>query len=182
VGRVIPPEGPEPPGAALRYGNPWADPPSDRDPIRQARARLPAPVTVWTAGDTEWAGLTVSSLVLAQGEPGRLVGLVGPDTDWAEAVERTGVFVVHLLVDRPEHRRLAQHFAGSLRADPELVQVSPSPHGPRLLEVPDQLACRVISHHSCGWSELYEAEVDEARLGPARPGLLWYRGEFHRLQ
>ena len=77
---MIPTEGPEPPGSALRYGHPWADLPSERDPIRRARARLPAPVTVWTAGDTEWAGLTVSSLVLAQGEPGRLVGLVTHET------------------------------------------------------------------------------------------------------
>lgn len=179
---MIPTEGPEPPGSALRYGHPWADLPSERDPIRRARARLPAPVTVWTAGDTEWAGLTVSSLVLAQGEPGRLVGLVGPDSDWAEAVERTGVFVVHLLADRSEHRRLAQHFAGSLSADPELVRVEPSAHGPCLVEVSDQLDCRVIQHHACGWSELFEAEIDEVRLGPAHPGLLWYRGEFRRWQ
>ena len=172
----------DPPGSALRYGNPWADPPSERDPIRRARARLPAPVTVWTAGEREWAGLTVSSLMVVQGQPGRLVGLVGPDTDLAEAMEGTGAFVVHLLADRPEHRRLAQHFSGSLSADPELLQVEPSPHGPRLLAAPDQLDCRVSSHHPFGWSELVEAEIEEVRLGPPRSGLIWYRSEFHRCQ
>jgi 3-hydroxy-9,10-secoandrosta-1,3,5(10)-triene-9,17-dione monooxygenase reductase component len=172
------PEDADLPGSSLRYGNPWADPPAERDPVRQARARLAAPVTVWTAGDSEWAGLTVSSLVLAQGQPGRLLGLIGPESDLADAIERTGRFVVHLLADRREHRRLAQHFAGSLHAEAELLQIETSPHGPRLLTVPDQLACRVRDHRPCGWSELFEAEIDEARLGPPRPGLLWQHGEF----
>src|SRR5579862_6076219 len=127
-----PPGEPGSPRSSLRFGNPWADAASERDPVRQARARLPAPVTVWTAGDDDWAGLTVSSLMLAQGDPGRLLGLIGPDTDLADAVERTGAFVVHLLADRPEHRRLAQHFAGTLDAGPELLRVGRSEHGPRL--------------------------------------------------
>lgn len=173
-----PPEDTDLPGSSLRYGNPWADPPTDRDPVRQARARLPAPVTVWTAGDGVWAGLTVSSLVLAQGQPGRLLGLIGPDSDLADAIDRTGRFVLHLLTDHREHRRLAQHFAGSLSAPTELLQIEASPHGPRLLAAPDQLACRVSDHRPFGWSELYEGEIDEVRLGPARSGLLWQHGEF----
>jgi flavin reductase (DIM6/NTAB) family NADH-FMN oxidoreductase RutF len=182
---VPPSEEREPPRSSLRYGNPWADPPSERDPVRQVRARLPAPVTVWTAGsEQEWAGLTVSSLMLAQGEPGRLLGLIGPDTDLAETMARTGLFVVHLLADRPEHRRLAQHFAGTLSADPEHLQVVPSEHGPRLNDAPDQLACRLESHRPCGWSELVEASIEEVRWAttppPSRPGLLWYRGGFRR--
>jgi flavin reductase (DIM6/NTAB) family NADH-FMN oxidoreductase RutF len=123
--------------------------------------------------------------MLAQGEPGRLLGLIGPDTELAETIERTGVFVVHLLGDRPEHRRLAQHFAGSLPADPGLLVVDRSEHGPRLRCVPDQLACRLGSHRPCGWSELVEAAIDDVRWAnsgppPSRPGLLWYRGEFRR--
>lgn len=152
--------------------------------MRQARARLPSPVTVWTAGQADWAGLTVSSLLLAQGEPGQVVGLIGPDTDLLDILAETGRFVVHLLTDRPEHRRLAQHFAGTLSADPDLLQVEDSPYGPRLRWAPDQLACRLYSRHPCGWSELIEAAVDEVRWanGPQswRPALLWYRGGFRR--
>lgn len=176
---------PDSPGSSLRYGNPWADPPSERDPLRRARARLPAPVTVWTAGGTDWVGLTVSSLLLAQGEPGRLLGLVGPDTDLIDTIERTGVFVVHLLADRLEHRRLAQHFAGTLSADPDLLRVEESGHGPRLLSAPDQLACRLSGHREFGWSELVDAVIEDIRVAtpgrpPPRPGLVWYRGEFGR--
>jgi 3-hydroxy-9,10-secoandrosta-1,3,5(10)-triene-9,17-dione monooxygenase reductase component len=169
-----------PPGSSLRYGNPWADPLSERDPVRQARARLPAPVTVWTAGDVSWAGLTVSSVMVAQGEPGRLLGLIGPDTDLAEIIDHTGSFVVHLLVDRPEHRRLARHFAGTLDAAAGLLRTEASSHGPRLLAVPDQLACRVSRRAPSGWSQLVEAEIEDVRLTSpgSEPGLLWCRGDF----
>jgi flavin reductase (DIM6/NTAB) family NADH-FMN oxidoreductase RutF len=153
--------------------------------VRQARARLPAPVTVWTAGDDEWAGLTVSSLMLAQGEPGQLLGLIGPDTDLADLVERTGAFVVHLLADRPEHRRIAQHFAGTLEAGPELLHIDRSAHGPRLQSAPDQLACRLTSRRPSGWSQLVEATIEDATWAtgapPPRAALLWYRGAFRVL-
>jgi flavin reductase (DIM6/NTAB) family NADH-FMN oxidoreductase RutF len=182
---VPPPDEPDPPRSSLRYRNPWADPPSERDPVRQVRARLPAPVTVWTAGSGDgWTGLTVSSLMLAQGQPGQLLGLIGPDTDLAELVAHRGMFVVHLLADRAEHRRLAQHFAGTLSADPDLLQVDNSDHGPRLRSAPDQLACRLSGRRPCGWSELVEAAIEDVRWGttppPSRPGLLWYRGGFRR--
>ena len=117
---------------------------------------------------------------LAQGEPGRLVGLIGPDTDLAGAIEQRGVFVVHLLADRADHRRLAQHFAGSLGAAGDLLEVEEDPYGPRLLAAPDQLDCRVTDRRATGWSDLVEADVDDIRLGPPRPGLLWYGGEFRR--
>jgi flavin reductase (DIM6/NTAB) family NADH-FMN oxidoreductase RutF len=143
-------------------------------------------VTVWTSGQAEWAGLTVSSLMLAQGDPGRLVGLISADADLAETIEQTGTFVVHLLGDRPEHRRLAQHFAGSLAAPPAGLEVEASGHGPRLVAVPDQLACRLVRASPCGWSQLVEADIEDVRLGDAtvapRPGgLIWYRGEFRAL-
>jgi flavin reductase (DIM6/NTAB) family NADH-FMN oxidoreductase RutF len=176
---------PETPRSSLRYGDPWAEPPEARDPVRRARARLPAPVTVWTAGDVEWVGLTVSSVMLAQGEPGRLLGLIGPETDLAETVDRTGVFVVHLLADRRDHRRLAQHFAGTLSADPDLLEIDSSPHGPRLRCAPDQLACRLSGRRPCGWALLVEATIDDVQLsdtGPlsSGPALAWFRGGFWR--
>jgi flavin reductase (DIM6/NTAB) family NADH-FMN oxidoreductase RutF len=143
---------------------------------------MAAPITVWTAGDagSDWTGLTVSSVLLAQGEPGRVIGLIGPDSDLAEAIKRNGAFVVHLLADRPEHRRLAQHFAGALPADASLLEVEASTYGPRLIAAPDQLACRASTWRTAGWSQLVEAEVADSRLGPPSRPLLWYRGEFWR--
>jgi flavin reductase (DIM6/NTAB) family NADH-FMN oxidoreductase RutF len=143
-------------------------------------------VTVWTSGQADWAGLTVSSLMLAQGQPDRLVGLISPDSDLAEAIALSERFVVHLLGDRPEHRRLAQHFAGSLEAPAEWLQIEASGHGPRLVVVADQVACRLVSQQPCGWSQLVEAEIEDVRLSdphlaPQRRGLIWYRGEFRSL-
>ena len=57
--------------------HPFADP--DPDPARRLRGRLGGAVSLWTAGEPEetrgWAGLTVSSLMLAGGEPARLLAL-----------------------------------------------------------------------------------------------------------
>jgi flavin reductase (DIM6/NTAB) family NADH-FMN oxidoreductase RutF len=186
-------------GSSLHYGNPWADPEPARDPIRRVRGRLPAPITIWTAGGPggtgpadvgrtlglpgtgEWAGLTVSSVMLAQGEPARLAGLIGPDTDLADELQATGTFVVHVLNEH--HRRLAQHFAGILPAPDEDLSAEATPHGPHLRSVDDRLGCRVQRCSEFGWSLLVEAVIEEATLAPFGPGagLAWYRGQLHRL-
>jgi flavin reductase (DIM6/NTAB) family NADH-FMN oxidoreductase RutF len=118
-------------------------------------------------------------VVIAQGAPAFLAGLIGPDTDLAEMISDTGTFVVHLLNDH--HRRLAQHFAGTLPApDSELV-VAASSHGPVLSVVEDRLYCRVAGRRPFGWSLLVESVIERAEVGPAEPGLAWYRGRYHRL-
>src|SRR5919197_877292 len=56
----------------IRVGgrHPFTTPPERRDPARRLRGRLLAPVTVWTAGHPPaTAGLTVSSLLVAEGRP-----------------------------------------------------------------------------------------------------------------
>jgi 3-hydroxy-9,10-secoandrosta-1,3,5(10)-triene-9,17-dione monooxygenase reductase component len=64
----------------IRIGGqpPFAVPPERRDPTRRLRGRLVAPVTVWTAGRPPGgAGLTVSSVLVAEGDPARLAWLHG---------------------------------------------------------------------------------------------------------
>jgi flavin reductase (DIM6/NTAB) family NADH-FMN oxidoreductase RutF len=140
-----------------------------------------APVTLWLAGPsspaTALVGLTVSSVLVAQGDPPRLAGLLSPATDLAEAVCSTGTrFVVHLL--RPAHRRLAQHFAGQLPAPPEDLVAVASSHGPVLAQVADRLACTTTTWREFGWSVLVEAQIDDVTAGPGGPALAWYRGAF----
>src|ERR671932_775332 len=63
----------------IRVGGqpPFAVPAERRDPARRLRGRLVAPVTVWTAGHPPGgAGLTVSSVLVAEGQPARLLGLL----------------------------------------------------------------------------------------------------------
>ncbi|GEM_PF-194071 len=181
-------------GASLRYGNPWADPPEARDPLRRLRGRLVLPVTVWLAGaapppgagtpaslgPAPLAGITVSSVVLSQGGPPMLAGLISPTSDVADLIAQPpGRFVVHLL--HAEHRRLAEHFGGDIPAPPEMLATRPSAHGPALEAVADRLYCRAVSHEPFGWSLLVLAEVEATEVGPAGKGLAWYHGQFHTL-
>ena len=151
-------------------------------PIRRLRGHLVLPVTVWTAGPTEGSdpgqekmptvGLTVSSVVLSQGAPPMLAGLVSPASDFADVVTASpsGRFVVQVLGSG--HRRLAQHFAGELPAPEELLVTRPSPHGPLLEAVPDRVFCRMTGNKPFGWSLLVEAEVEGTEVGdPAGKGL-----------
>jgi 3-hydroxy-9,10-secoandrosta-1,3,5(10)-triene-9,17-dione monooxygenase reductase component len=185
------------PSSELRYGDPWAGPPEARDPVRRLRGRLVLPVTVWLAAETapaktsakggaaaggsEIVGLTVSSMLVGQGEPAMLAGLISPTSDLADLLhEGSGSgFVVHFL--SAHHKRLAQHFAGELPAPAEMLATSPSVHGPLLDLVPDRALCRAVSAKAFGWSLLVEAEVDEVQVGKTGQGLAWWRGEFQSL-
>ena len=90
--------------------------PADEDPVRRLRGRLGGAVTLWTSGSVETtrAGLTVSSVMVAGGEPGRLLGLLDPDADLSDVLAATRRCVVQLL--EWEHRDLAEAFAGQFPA------------------------------------------------------------------
>ena len=96
--------------------HPFRDP--EGDPVRSLRGRLGGAVTLWTSGEKasvgSRAGLTVSSVMVAGGEPGRLLALIDPDSSLRDVLEETGRGVVHLL--RWEHRDLAEAFAGQMPA------------------------------------------------------------------
>ncbi len=173
----------EPAGASLRYGNPWADPPQARDPLRRWRGHLVLPVTIWLADGGDGAapvGLTVSSLLVGQGEPAVLAGVISPSTDLADALSApSSQFVVHLV--GAGQRRLAQHFAGELPAPPELLATRPGPHGPVLEALGDRVFCRVTSSKPFGWSVLVEAEVTDVDVGGTGKALAWYHGAFHEV-
>jgi 3-hydroxy-9,10-secoandrosta-1,3,5(10)-triene-9,17-dione monooxygenase reductase component len=173
-------------GASVRYGNPWASAVEARDPVRRLRGHLVLPVTVWmTADDDEEmapVGLTVSSVVLSQGAPPMLAGVVSPASDFADALgaSSSGRFSVQVLGSA--HRRLAQHFAGELPAPDELLTTRSSPYGPLLEAVTDRLFCRMTASRPFGWSLLIEAEVEGTEVGQPGRGLAWYHGAFQVLE
>src|SRR5690348_17299034 len=96
----------------IHITDPFATPEEGRSPVRRLRGRLPAPVTLWTAPGP--AGLTVSSTLVADGTPGRVLGLVDEESELWAAVEAAGVFAVVPLA--PRHRQLADRFAGLMPA------------------------------------------------------------------
>jgi 3-hydroxy-9,10-secoandrosta-1,3,5(10)-triene-9,17-dione monooxygenase reductase component len=175
--------GDEPGGFELRFEDPFATPPEWRDPARRLRGRLASPVTVWTAGaGAHRAGLTVSSLVVVEGEPAVVVGVISPASELWDAMEGSGTFMVHLLGEGDRH--LADRFSG---ARPGLggpfgdIEVEETPYGPALATVASRVSCRLLGASPVGYQQLVQGEMADVTLaGPTRP-LVWFRGGYRRL-
>ena len=140
-------------------------PEDQRDPVRRLRGRMPAPVTVWTA----WGparrpvGLTVSSIMLSEGEPALVLGLIGPLTDLHDALEAAGRFVVHVL--DAGQVRLADQMAGRYPTDPFTGQeIETSEFGPILVATPVRACCQVVSRQEAGWFELVSARIEDVSI------------------
>src|SRR5882757_9013403 len=99
---------PDAPGGQIHASDPFATPESDKSDVRRLRGRLAAPVTLWTAPGP--SGLTVSSVLVADGDPGRVLGLIDEESDFWAAAAAAGRFAVTPLT--PADRQLADRFAG----------------------------------------------------------------------
>ena len=163
--------------------HPFTPPEAERDPVRRLRGRLATPVTIITAGDdTGRAGLTVSSLMLAEGEPGSVHFLLGPTADVYDVVERTDRFVVHILAQ--QHRMLSEVFAGR-RPSPggpfAGVAVTDTDWGPTLDDIADRAFCSGISVVEHGYSLLVSAGIDEVAVANLADPLVYFRGSYRSL-
>lgn len=91
---------------SIHDDHPFIPPADERNAPRRLRGRLPAPVTLWTAGtDDEAAAWTVSSLLIADGEPAEIAGLLKTETDLLDLAFASGRVAISLL--GWEHRLLA---------------------------------------------------------------------------
>jgi flavin reductase (DIM6/NTAB) family NADH-FMN oxidoreductase RutF len=152
--------------------------PSPDDPVRRLRGRLGGTVSLWTSGT---AGLTVSSFMVAAGEPARLVALVDPDSDLADALQESGRAVVQLLSWR--HRDLAEAFAGTAPAPGgpfRLASFEDSAWGPRLSDADTWAGVSVESTTSLGWSDLVTVVVETLTVGDDDEPLFHRRGRYVR--
>jgi len=99
----------------IHSSHPFEPDQAGREPIRRFRGRVGGAVSLWTAGQgMDRAGLTVTSMLVAAGDPARVVVLLHPDADLLERIEETSAAVVSLLTWR--HRELADMFAGQFPA------------------------------------------------------------------
>lgn len=163
--------------------HPFIPPEAERDPVRRLRGRLAAPVTIITAGGgADRAGLTVSSLMLAEGDPGSVHFLLGPTADVYDTMKRTDRLVVHVLAH--EHRTLSEVFAGR-RPSPggpfTGVAVTDSEWGPQIDEIPDRAYCSGVSVVEHGYSLLVSADVDAVDVSNLTDPLLYFRGGYRDL-
>src|SRR5689334_8686856 len=166
--------------------HPFADPEPLRDPVRRLRGRLGGAVTLWTAGSgSTRTGLTVSSVLVALGEPGRVLGLVDPESDLAAAVAETGTAAVQLLAW--EHRDLADAFAGVAPAPGGLFRSASwaqTPWGPVLDGIGAWAGIRVSEPaREVGWSVMLDGQVESVGIAEDdndRPPLVTRRGRYLR--
>jgi flavin reductase (DIM6/NTAB) family NADH-FMN oxidoreductase RutF len=160
--------------------HPFADP--DPDPARRFRGRLGGTVTLWTSGTGgDRAGLTVTSVIVALGEPARVLGLVDPDSDLAASVEGTGAAVVQLL-GWPD-RGLAEAFAGTAPAPGgafRQAEFGDTDWGPRLGHATTWAGVRLERAADVGWSRLLTCTVEHVVVGEDADPLGHRRGRWVR--
>jgi 3-hydroxy-9,10-secoandrosta-1,3,5(10)-triene-9,17-dione monooxygenase reductase component len=160
----------------IHHSDPFATPEGYRSPIRRLRARLPAPVTLWTAAGP--AGLTVSSTLIADGEPGRVYGLVDEESDLWAALHTGGAFAVIAL--GPDDRRLADRFAGLMPAPGGQFRDGAwreTGYGPVPEEPHAWAGCRLVDSRPAGWGLLVEAVVEHVEIVDLPP-LVHHRGRY----
>jgi flavin reductase (DIM6/NTAB) family NADH-FMN oxidoreductase RutF len=161
--------------------NPFATPEEDRVPVRRLRGRLVAPVTLWTAPGP--AGLTVSSVLVADGEPGRVLGLVDDESELWPAITAAGRFAICPLADG--QRQLADRFAGlapapgGLFAQDEWVQTG---YGPVLAGDRTWAGCRFDTARRFGWGMLVVGTIAQMTFGGGDVNpLTYHRGNYRTL-
>lgn len=165
-------------GGRIHPSDPFATPEEEKSPVRRLRGRLAAPVTLWTAPAP--AGLTVSSVLVADGEPGRVLGLIDEESDLWDAIEQAGVFTVAPL--GPADRQLADRFAGLMPAPGGLFASgswTPTEYGP--VQTPLWAGCRLVGHRSCGWALLVEGVIETIVAEAPNPPMIHYRGRYREL-
>ena len=161
--------------------HPFLDPVPDQ--ARRLRGRLGGQVSLWTTGSGAGrAGLTVSSLLVALGDPPLVVGLLDPDSDLALPLEDPGArCVVQLLQWR--HRDLAEQFAGQMPAPGgPFAQAAweELPAGPRLVDATTWAEATVVDARPLGWSLEVTARIDAVVVGDDADPLLHRRGRYQR--
>jgi flavin reductase (DIM6/NTAB) family NADH-FMN oxidoreductase RutF len=167
----------------IHSGHPFLEPEPERDPVRRLRGRVGGAVTVWTTGSgAARTGLTVSSVLVAAGEPARVLGLVDPDSDLALGAQQTGTAVVGLL--QWKHRDLAEAFAGVAPAPGGLFRLgawSETDWGPLLQGVSAWAGIRFGEPgRSVGWSLLLDGVVEHVEVLAEDAPLVHRRGRYVR--
>ena len=163
---------------SVHSGDPFATPEHLRSPVRRLRGRLPSAVTLWTAPGP--AGLTVSSTLVVDGEPGRLLGVLDEESELWSAVSARERCAVTLL--EPADRQLADRFAGLMPApgglflgDWQETDFGPVPAGHATW-----VGCRLDAARGFGWGLLVEATIEHIDVGDDAP-LVHHRGRYREL-
>ena len=173
-------------GVTIHHSHPFAVGEQDRNPLRRFRGRMASPVSIWaaTAHGTR-AGWTLSSFLVADGDPGEVIGLIDEESPLADVLAESPTLTISLL--GWGHRALADAFAG----------VAPAPGGPFALSNWQDTDWGPVLENSlgwigarlktdpdhAGWGLLLRAVVERVEIQPdAADDLLCYvRGRYRSL-
>jgi flavin reductase (DIM6/NTAB) family NADH-FMN oxidoreductase RutF len=165
--------------------HPFVDPEGERDAARQFRGRLAGVVSLWTAETSDHrgrAGLTISSFMVAAGDPAHILALIDPESDLAAALDDTGRAVVQLL--DWAHQQLAEAFAGRFPSPGgpfRMAEWVDTEWGPRLADASTWAGVRIDgASRQVGWYALVDAVVEHVEVGGDAPTLVHRRGSYER--
>jgi 3-hydroxy-9,10-secoandrosta-1,3,5(10)-triene-9,17-dione monooxygenase reductase component len=166
----------------IHASDPFATPDDQRSLVRRLRGRLPSPVTLWTAGaDRDRTGLTVSSVLIVDGDPGRVLGIIGDEADLWAAVQATRRFALIQL--DPDDRQVADRFAGLLPAPGGPFRVGEweqTDYGPVPVDR-TWAGCRFDDARPYGWGLLVEASIEAITFAPAADVLSHLGGRYRNI-
>lgn len=139
----------------IHHSHPFTVDEPDRNPLRRFRGRMASPVTIWAADAAGTrAGWTLSSFLVADGEPAEVIGLLDEESPLADVLAETQTLTVNLLGWK--QRALADAFAG----------VAPAPGGPFALTTWQDTDWGPVLETSLGWiGARLKTEPDHAGWG-----------------
>jgi flavin reductase (DIM6/NTAB) family NADH-FMN oxidoreductase RutF len=170
----------------IHHSHPFEVGEQDRDPLRRFRGRMTSPVSIWTAaGGGTRAGWTLSSFLVADGDPGEVMGLVDEESALADILPQTTTVTVNLL--GWGQRALADAFAGVAPAPGgpfALADWKDTEWGPVLMNSLGWIGARLRPEPDrAGWALLFRALVErvEIQADPAEELLCYVRGRYRSL-
>ena len=123
-----------------------------------------------------------ADVLVAEGEPSRLVALVGEATDLWFAIEQSGSFVLHVL--GVGDRQISDRFAG-IRPSPGGLfvglDVEDGPWGPTIRTLGTRAHCRLERSVETGFHQLVTGLIDQIDLEVLDQPLVYYRGRYRML-
>jgi flavin reductase (DIM6/NTAB) family NADH-FMN oxidoreductase RutF len=163
--------------------HPFRPGPDDGDQARRFRGRLAAGVTIVTSGpETGRTGLTVSSLVVIEGDPALVHLVVGPTADLWDTAAETGRFIVHIC--RQDDNKLADVFAGLAPSPGGMfinAAIEQTEWGPALTDLRDRAYCSFETAHETGWSGVIVGRIDRVAVSDLADPMVHYRSAYRRL-
>ncbi|HEX2903052.1 MAG TPA: flavin reductase family protein [Jatrophihabitans sp.] len=165
--------------------HPFLPPEPDRNPLRRLRGRLASPVCVLTATHgADRAGLTVSSVLVLDGEPGVVLAAIDPLSDLHDLLRGSGRAVLNLL--GWPHRQLADAFGYQAPAPGgpfRLADWADTEWGPALAGAPAWAGCELSDQpiRAAGWAVLVELVIVRTTIGADVEPLVHHRGRYRRI-